>query len=378
MIYHLLTESEPFSEHSGGALSRWTANVLRQDDDSTVVCPSADSTWNFATPRIWRLPGFQDHSKYFRTLRYHTALHLRLLQLRRLFRPLVQKLRSGDLVYIHNRPEYALALRANCLRRGVRLVLHMQNSHLRFLPKRYGRQLAVDALVFCSSFLQQEPLEFTVHAGQSVVIPNGADDTCFFPDSDATAHTGLLVKPVALFVGRLVPEKGAHIFIEAMRILHAKGISVTGRIVGSAGFGGQLSSAYVHQLKLNAPADVEFADYVSGPALADEFRRAHIFCCPSTWDEPFGMVNVEAMATALPVIATKVGGIPEIFREGGGLLIPSNSAKELADAIELLLKDANKRRQLSVEGYRAFQKHFHWQQIRSQYRGLVDNLSGAA
>ena len=74
--------------------------------------------------------------------------------------------------------------------------------------------------------------------------------------------------------------------------------------------------------------------------LAAEFRKAQIFCCPSTWSEPFGMVNVEAMATALPVIATAVGGIPEIFQEGGGLLIPSNSPGALAAAIELLLKDS--------------------------------------
>jgi glycosyltransferase involved in cell wall biosynthesis len=90
------------------------------------------------------------------------------------------------------------------------------------------------------------------------------------------------------------------------------------------------------------------------------------------------MVNVEAMATALPVIATSVGGIPEIFQEGGGLLIPSNSPGELASAIELLIKDTNKRRQLSSEGYRAFQRRYRWQAIRSQYRGLVNSLCGVA
>jgi spore coat protein SA len=183
---------------------------------------------------------------------------------------------------------------------------------------------------------------------------------------------------VALFVGRLIPEKGVHIFVDAMRILQANGIHVIGRIIGSTAFGTQESSDYVQRLKQNAPANVGFANYVSGPALAEEFRKAHVFCCPSTWSEPFGMVNVEAMATALPVVATAVGGIPEIFNEGGGILIPNNSPGDLAAAIESLLKDADKCRQLSCEGYRTFQKRYRWQQIRSQYRDLVGNLCGAA
>jgi spore coat protein SA len=379
MIYHVLTESEPFSEHAGGALSRWTANVLRHDNDFTVVCPWADSTWNFTAARVWSLPGLREHSKYFRTLRYHTALQLRLLQLRYLFRPLVRKLQKGDLVYIHNRPEYALALRSGCLRARASVVLHMQNSHLRFLPTRFARQLDVDALVFCSSYLQQEASDFSSNVKCSVVIPNGADENCFFPAlSHGATEQNSSDKPVALFVGRLIPEKGVHIFVEAMRQLEANGAEVTGRIVGGAGFGGHETSEYVIRLKQNKPSNVEFADYVSGPALAAEFRRAHIFCCPSTWSEPFGMVNVEAMATALPVIATAVGGIPEIFQEGGGLLIPSNSPGALATAIDLLLKDSGKRHQLASESYRIFQKRYRWQEIHSQYRGLIDSICGAA
>jgi spore coat protein SA len=379
MIYHVLTESEPFSEHAGGALSRWTANVVRHDDDFTVVCPWADSSWNFAPPRVWRLPGLRGHSKYFRMLRYHTALQLRLLQLRNLFRPLVRKLQKEDVVYIHNRPEYALALRSRCLRAGARVVLHMQNSHLRFLPSQFARQLDVDALVFCSTYLQQEASDFSPNAKCTAVIPNGADESCFFPaPSHHATEQESPNKPVALFVGRLIPEKGVHVFIEAMRLLEANGVDVTARIVGGAGFGGHDTSEYVNRLKQKKPANVEFSDYVSGAALAAEFRKAQIFCCPSTWSEPFGMVNVEAMATALPVIATAVGGIPEIFQEGGGLLIPSNSPEALASAIALLLKDSAKRHQLSAEGYRTFKKRYRWQEIHAQYRGLIDSLCGAA
>jgi spore coat protein SA len=372
MIYHLLTESEPFSEHAGGALSRWTANVLREDDNSMVVCPWADPSWDFAPSRIWQLPGLCEHSKYFQRLRYHTALRFRVLQLKYLFRPLVARLRQGDVIYIHNRPEFALALRSSCVRKQASLVLHMQNSHLRFVPQHFGKKLSLDAIVFCSAYLQHEKLEFTVKTAKSEVIPNGADESCFFPTTEIASTTA---GPVVLFVGRLIPEKGVHVFVDAMRILQRNGVASIGRIVGSPGFGTREPSQYVERLKQNAPSNVEFVNYVSGPALANEFRKAHIFCCPSTWNEPFGMVNVEAMATALPVVATAVGGIPEIFSDGGGILIPNNSPGDLAAAVESLVIDANKCHQLSWESYRTFQKRYRWQHIRSQYQNLVGSLT---
>lgn len=372
MIYHLLTESEPFSEHAGGALSRWTANVLRGDDNSVVVCPWADSSWNFPPSRIWQLPGLREHSKYFRWLRYHTALSFRLLRLKHIFRPLVVRLRQDDVIYIHNRPEFALALRTACVRKQASLVLHMQNSHLRFVPKRFGKELNLDAIVFCSAYLQKEKLEFTVNTRRSEVIPNGADESCFFPGIQIEDAT---VRPIALFVGRLIPEKGVHVFVDAMQILQTNGIPVTGRIVGSPGFGTQESSPYAERLKRTAPSNVEFVDYVSGIGLGNEFRKAHIFCCPSTWNEPFGMVNVEAMASALPVVATAVGGIPEIFSDGGGILIPNNSPDDLAAAIASLVIEPNKHRQLASEAYRAFQKRYRWQKIRSQYQELIESVA---
>ena len=90
------------------------------------------------------------------------------------------------------------------------------------------------------------------------------------------------------------------------------------------------------------------------------------------------MVNVEAMATALPVVASAVGGIPEIFERGGGLLVPPNRAEELANAIELLVTDAGRRAQLSQEALCSFQTRYRWQGIRSQYHALVNSLGCAA
>jgi spore coat protein SA len=377
MIYHLLTESEPFSEHFGGALSRWTANVLRNDEDAMIVCPWADVSWNFPSQRIITLEGLKTYKRWASFFRRHAFGQFRPALLNRILNPLMEKLRGRDVLYIHNRPECALALQSRCRQLGVRLILHMQNSHLTYLSKRALSRLNLDAFVFCSAFLKSEAAGWRVPLANATVIPNGADEDLFFPAADHKAASRNS-SPVVLFVGRLVPEKGAHLFLAAMKALQEKGIRVLGKLIGATGFGACAKSNYFDQLKRDKPSNVEFSEYVSGRELADQYRNASVFCCPSIWNEPFGMVNVEAMATALPVVASAVGGIPEIFERGGGLLVPPNRAEELANAIELLVTDAGRRAQLSQEALRSFQTRYRWQGIRSQYHALVNSLGCAA
>jgi len=369
MIYHILSEAEPFSEHHGGALSRWAANVLRSDQNCTIVCPWADDTWQFAPQRIWSMPGLRRYQRWSKTIRYRFAIGMRLGLLRSVFTPLLEKIKSDDVVYIHNRPEFALALSPALRNKGTRIVLHLQNSHLMGIPARYQSSLDADALIFCSNFLKTEARQYAEKIEIAAVIPNGADENCFFPSPDDAAQTDH--EPIVLFVGRLVPEKGIHVLIEAFRLLLKRGVKVSTRIVGSTGFGHNQSSDYVDGMKKSLPSNVQFVEYASGEKLANEFRQATIFCCPSIWNEPFGMVNVEAMATRLPVVATAVGGIPEIFRQGGGILVRPDSAEELAEAIELLVKSPARRRELADQGYQIYRSHYRWQEIRTQYLDLV-------
>jgi spore coat protein SA len=206
---------------------------------------------------------------------------------------------------------------------------------------------------------------------RSAVIPNGADAHYFFP-----ANAARLPAPATiLFVGRLVPAKGAHVLVEAMRILQQRGIGARAVIVGSAAFGVDRETTYVRGMRHSAPSNVAFAPYKTGAKLAEEFRQATVFCCPSVFEEPFGMVNVEAMACGLPVVATEVGGIPEVFNEGGALLVPPCHPEKLADALVQVLLNSDLRTCLARQGQKSFRKNFTWEVVRERYLGTLETLA---
>jgi spore coat protein SA len=368
--YHVLTESEPFSEFTGGAISRWAANVLRDATRSVVVCPAADSTWNAAPETIQLLAGLNRY-KQLRKYLSHLPWFLHSRVIRGLFGPLLRRLRPGDIVWIHNRPEFAIALRTPIHRAGGYVVLHLHNSHLVKGPERLMRRVEVDRLVFISEFLQAEAREKFPSLGTSSVLYNGADEAIFYPAAGGRKNA----IPTVLFAGRLVEEKGVHILLEAMRLLERQSVPMQAQIVGSSHFGNGKETKYIRRLKANSPASVRFRAYCSGAPLGDLFREADIFCSPSTWEEPFGLVNVEALASGLPVVSTRGGGAREIFAGGGGILVERGSVEQLADALRRLAEDQQLRTRVGQEGYAAFLERFTWSNARAQVREVQKALS---
>ncbi len=371
VAYHLLTEAEPFSEFYGGAISRWAANVLRTATTAVVVCPSADSSWKFSPEAILVLPSLARYRHLRRyLLRLPWALHCAVLE--RVFNPLLRRVRPGDVVWIHNRPDFAIALTPHVHRAGGRVVLHLHNAHLVEWPYSLMRQVRVDRLIFVSEFLLKQARRKFPSLGASSVLYNGADETIFYPASGRQEEPEI---PVVLFAGRLVKDKGVHVLVEAMKLLAQQGVKLQLRIVGSSNFGDNLETDYIHELKANAPATVTFLPYRSGAALGDLFREADIFCSPSIWDEPFGLVNVEALASGLPVVSTHGGGTPEIFASGGGILVERKSAEQLASALRQLAEDATLRSVFGKQGYATFLERFTWPVARTQVQEIYRSLS---
>jgi spore coat protein SA len=375
ITYHLLTESEPFSEFIGGAISRWAGNVLRNTSGSVVVCPAADGSWKFSPESICLLPRLKLYKPIrWRLFRLPWLLHCRVI--RDLFRPLLARVRRGDVVWVHNRPEFALALTPRIHRRGGRVVLHLHNSHLVDGPESLMGQIRVDRLVFVSEFLRQQAREkfpkLGAWFGGSSVLYNGADQSIFYPPVEGRRNPEIAT---VLFAGRLVEDKGVHILLDAMKLLEEQGVRLQAHIVGSSSFGLGEETDYIRRLKATSPATVSFLQYRSGMALGDLFRRADMFCSPSVWDEPFGLVNVEALASGLPVVSTLSGGASETFSSGGGILVERGCAVQLASALRRLTENPDLRARLGKDGYRAFLERFTWTTTRQQVREIEKALS---
>jgi spore coat protein SA len=371
ITYHLLTESEPFSEFNGGAISRWAGNVLRNASSSMVVCPSADHTWQFPPESLILLSGLKGY-KRFRGCLSRLPWSLHRVIVRCIFRSLLQRVRSGDIVWIHNRPEFAIALTAPVHRAGARVILHLHNTHLVEGPEKLMRQVRVDRLIFVSEFLMEQARRKFPSLGASSVLYNGADESIFYP---ATGRRKSSETPTVLFAGRLVEDKGVHVLLDAMKLLQEQDVRIQAQIVGSSGFGAGKETAYIRRLKANSPATVRFFPYRTGAALGDLFREADIFCAPSICEEAFGLVNVEALASGLPVVSTDSGGIKEVFVAGGGILVEPGSVVQLACALRRLAQDAELRTRLGQQGHAAFLQRFTWSIARTQVKEIEKALS---
>jgi glycosyltransferase involved in cell wall biosynthesis len=188
--------------------------------------------------------------------------------------------------------------------------------------------------------------------GRFAILPNGVDppssQRSFKPEG----------KPLnLLFVGRVEDErKGFDILEKALqnaKILPRR-LTVVGRI------GEEKRS----DLQKKFRADIRVMGAIDESALEQEYANADVFVMPSRY-EGFGMPYIEAMRYGVPVIGTRVGGIPETVPPGTGLLIPPDDESALVEAINALAGSAQMRADLGEAG-RRWSERFHWSRVVDQ------------
>lgn len=367
MIYHFLPEAEHFSEFEGGAISRWAAKVLRDESDTHIVCSSADETWGFAPERIHLAPGIRKYLQ-FRARRFYPP-QVSGPVLRHFYADDLPSIQTGDVMWVHGVPALAEALLPVAKKAGAKLVFHLHSSdfvaHSSLVMRRLKRH--ADLVVFCSEFLAAEARRRFPDLTRTAVLYNGADEAMFYPPA-SREHEGA---PVVLFASRLVPEKGAHVLIDAMRLLEQRGVQLKAKIFGASFFGGSAVTNYVRSLHQNVPSNVEFCGYESGHALAQRFREADIFCLPATYNDPFPLAILEAMASGLAVVASSAGGIPEALSDGSGMLVTPSDPQALADVLGQLATDDALRTKIAERAVFIFQGRFSWSTVRAGYQKLL-------
>src|SRR5690348_410208 len=178
------------------------------------------------------------------------------------------------------------------------------------------------------------------------IIPNGIDTSVYRPGLSPIRH--LRDDRVnILFVGRLEKRKGLGDLLRAYRLMRERVKNARLVIVGDGPLRGNAES-FIQRHRL---PDVVMAGYVPDSVLPRYYDSADIFCAPATGRESFGIVLLEAMACALPVVATEVPGYMSVLEPGqDSLTVQPKSWRELAAALVILARDPELRRRMGAAG----------------------------
>ena len=179
-------------------------------------------------------------------------------------------------------------------------------------------------------------------------------------------YLGLPQQKYLLFVGRIAPIKSIETLLKAMRMLQ---FQVHLLIIGGENGSRELQSLKKMTGKLGITNRVSFLEAKPQTVLSYYYSAAEICILPSRY-ESFGLVALESMACGTPVIASRVGGIPEVVEHGKtGFLITPGDEKEIAGGIEYLLKDEKLRNSMALQAHKRA-KGFSWKSVADKVSSI--------
>lgn len=248
-----------------------------------------------------------------------------------------------------------------------------------------------DAVIAVSEETKLDVLQyFNVDEKKVSVIYNGID----LDEYNVTAETTALdkygvdkSKPYVLFVGRITRQKGIIHLVNAIKYIHediqvvlCAGAPDTEEI-------GREMKERVEQVQQTRNNVIWIAEMVSKKEVIQLYSHAAVFCCPSIY-EPFGIINIEAMACNTAVVASRVGGIKEVVTSETGILItleqdktapfeashPDVFARDLAAGINKLMDDEGLRKSMGENGRKRVEKYFDWKAIARQTEELYKKI----
>jgi len=269
-----------------------------------------------------------------------------------------------DFIQIDNRPHYMAKVKEAFPRTPVALFLHS----LTFVPKtdHVERSLGKADLIIGNSASLKKILErrFSGVGHKIRTVHLGVDTVRFNPPSPALRMQskrkyGLETSFTMLFVGRVIPRKGVPVLIKAAQLVRRK-VPRAKLVVAGGGKARYLASLKALAKRLTVP--VVFLGRKSHAHIHEIYRLGDCFLCPSQKHEAFGLVNVEAMAAGVPVVASNIGGIREIIRHGenGYLVGHYQSPEAFARYIIRIAKDPKLAKRLSIQGRKTVLRRFSW------------------
>lgn len=284
-----------------------------------------------------------------------------------------------DLIQVENRPHLVRRMKRRHRGTPVWLSLHSVTflSSKRIAAKRLRRNLAAaDRIVVNSAFLKAELARRYPRFRHKILINHPGTDTDKFTSQwdeavqkqreEQKRRLGYEGRSIVIYMGRLRKIKGVHYLLQSWNDVVRRHPQALLLIVGSAYYGSGKMTPYVRRLHRMAgahPSSVRFIPRVKYGMVPDWYRIADVAVVPSLEKEAFGLVNVEAAASGVPVIASASGGIGEIIKDGeNGYLIGLDQLKTgLAERICELLGEPEKRKSMGICGAAIARGAFAWQ-----------------
>ncbi len=245
---------------------------------------------------------------------------------------------------------------------------------------------AADAVIAVSAGMREDILAVypSLDPARVHVVRNGIDTRLYHPVEDDRVLDRLGVardRPSVVFVGRITRQKGvghllaaAHHFAPEVQLVLCAGAPDTPEI-------GAETAAAVRELQAHRDGVVWVEQVLPREDVVALLSHATLFVCPSVY-EPLGIVNLEAMACGCPVVASAVGGIPEVVEHGvTGLLVPYDPADPgafeagLAEAVNDLVADPQRARAMGEAGRRRVVAEFGWDAVAAATVALYRRLT---
>jgi starch synthase len=232
-----------------------------------------------------------------------------------------------------------------------------------------------DRIIAVSGKMRDDILaHFRVDPGRVAVIHNGIDLERYRRTARREALARLAVRePYVLFVGRITDQKGIFDLLEAAPALPA-GVQVV--LCASAPDTPEIEARLRRSVE-GRQGTRWVSEMLPVDDMVQLYSHAAVFCCPSVY-EPFGIINLEAMACETPVVASAVGGILEVVEDGvTGFLVPPRQPAALAAALNRVLGDERLAAEMGRAGRARVEKHFSWASVAARTEGLYADTIAA-
>lgn len=286
-------------------------------------------------------------------------------------RKFIQILNEYDVLHFHNETDLTLPVFSHKIRKPK--VFHLRCLNVtypifkrNFVCRHLLRKIA-NVYIAQSTYVSHLLLDLGIPNNKIEVIPNAIDVSIF-------KSVGEKAKNRLLYVGRIEDYKGLHVLLKSLRLIRVPvELLIIGPMVGEPNYHRKIMRL-ITEISEKTVHKVVYLGPKKSRELLQYYQSASVVVMPSL-SESFGNVILESLACETPVIASSVGGIPEIISSyENGILVPPNNEVKLAEAIQYLLSDEDIRQRLGRCGRKIVMEKYSLEVVTQKLLGVYKKL----